>query len=196
MKFDSGRLIDIRIAHPEGDRKITVRWPTDEEWCEYSSRRQVLIRQLGPAETETEVSGAEDAALELLKRIQQEGPELDKYEAAWVVERLSRAQVTDVRREDDAIVVEMRVPGGMVAHRLRVPTLAEVAAYRRSFARLIDRRGGRQLLRVNLSASGQLYDKVAVGTEGYESPAPIIHKAAAISELLAFLEEESGLGEA
>lgn len=196
MAFDAARTIEVRIAHPDGDKRVTVRWPTDEEWCEYSHRRQVLIRQLTPSETETEVAGAEEAAAELLARIRQDdGPEVDKYEAAWVVDRLSRARLTDIRREDGAIAVEMEVLGAVVKHWMRVPTMAEIAGYRRSFARLIERRGGRQVLRVNLRAAGELYDKIVQRSEGYGSSVPVIHKATAVSELLAFLEEEAGLGE-
>jgi len=190
--FDTKREIEISVLHPAGKKACRVRWPSDEEWIEHSARRRVVVSQLSRDESVTEILDGERAAGELLAkiRIDKDGPDLDEYEASYVIERLSRAQVDDCARADGGVGVTLKVPGVVTKHVLRVPSLAEVVNYRRGFSRLVENRRGKQLLKINLRAAGEFYDKLSQSKEGYAVEVPVIHKAAVVTELLVYLEAE------
>jgi hypothetical protein len=190
--FDTNREIEVSVLHPAGKKTCRVRWPSDEEWIEHSARRRVVVSQLSRDESVTEILDGERAAGELLAkiRIDKDGPDLDEYEASYVIERLSRAQVDDCARADGGVGVTLKVPGVVTKHVLRVPSLAEVVNYRRGFSRLVENRRGKQLLKINLRAAGEFYDKLAQSKEGYAVEVPVIHKAAVVTELLVYLEAE------
>jgi len=190
--FDTKREIEVSVLHPSGKKTCRVRWPSDEEWIEHSARRRVVVSQLSRDESVTEILDGERAAGELLAkiRIDKDGPDLDEYEASYVIERLSRAQVDDCARADAGVGVTLKVPGVVTKHVLRVPSLAEVVNYRRGFSRLVENRRGKQLLKINLRAAGEFYDKLVQSKDGYAGEVPVIHKAAVVTELLVHLESE------
>ncbi len=190
--FDTKREIEISVLHPSGKKACRVRWPSDEEWIEHSSRRRVVVSQLSREESVTDIVDGERAAAELLAKIRldNDGPELDEFEAAYVIDRLSRAQVQECERADGGVAVSLKVPGSATTHVLRVPSLAEVVAYRRSFSRIVENRRGKQLLKINLRAAGEFYDKLIQSKDGYVGDVPVIHKAAVVTELLVYLESE------
>jgi hypothetical protein len=190
--FDTKREIEVSVLHPAGKKACRVRWPSDEEWIEHSARRRVVVSQLSREESVTDVVDGERAAAELLAkiRIDKDGPDLDEYEASYVIERLSRAQVDDCARADGGVGVTLKVPGVVTKHVLRVPSLAEVVNYRRGFSRLVENRRGKQLLKINLRAAGEFYDKLVLSKDGYAGDVPVIHKAAVVTELLGYLESE------
>ena len=86
----------------------------------------------------------------------------------------------DVVPEAGAFRVTLRVPGGLTAHLLRMPSAREVIEYRRGFARVLDLPFNKQELTVNLAAAGALYKKLVESTEGYAGEVPIIHQAVAV----------------
>jgi hypothetical protein len=190
--FDTKREIEVSVLHPSGKKVCRVRWPSDEEWIEHSARRRVVVSQLSREESVTDIVDGERAAAELLSKIRldKDGPELDEYEAAYVIDRLSRAQVEDCTRADGGVAVALKAPGAVTRHVLRVPSLAEVVGYRRSFSRIVENRRGKQLLKINLRAAGEFYDKLVQSKDGYTSEVPVIHKAAVVTELLVYLESE------
>jgi hypothetical protein len=55
----------------------------------------------------------------------------------------------------------MRVPGGLTAHVVRMPSAKDVIEYRRGFARVLDLTYNRQELTINLRAGG-LYHRAAL----------------------------------
>jgi hypothetical protein len=190
--FDTKREIEVSVLHPSGKKTCRVRWPSDEEWIDHSSRRRVVVSQLSREESVTDIVDGERAAAELLAKIRldKDGPEIDEYEAAYVIDRLSRAQVEECRRAEGGVEVSLKVPGGAARHVLRVPSLAEVVTYRRSFSRIVENRRGKQLLKINLRAAGEFYDKLVQSKDGYAGEVPVIHKAAVATELLVHLESE------
>lgn len=190
--FDVTQPIQIRVRTSDGIKSLRVRFPADEEWIERQRRRKVLIRHVGRGVTETIVSVGEDADAELLAKIREDdGQEVDPYEASRVIEQLAQADVDDAAVEGDSVRVVLRVLGGMATHVLRMPTARDMIEYRRRFARVLDLPYGKQELRVNLEVAGELYRKLAVSTEGYVGAVPIVHQAvalkAAIDELEALL---------
>jgi hypothetical protein len=181
--FDLNRPIEIKLRSPEGDKAVTVRFPTDEEWVERQRRRKIIIKQLGRGVSETVIPGSEDADAELLAKLRVgDGPEVDAFEATHILEQLSQADVDDVIQEAGAFRVLVRVPGGLTTHLLRMPSAKDVIEYRRAFARILDLPFNKQELTVNL------YQKLCQATEGYAGAVPIIHQAVAVKAAIDALE--------
>ena len=159
--FDASRQISIKLNTPEGTKAVTVRFPTDEEWTERKRRRKIIIKQLGRGISETVIPGSEEADAELLAKLRVgDGPEVDGFEATRILEQLSQADVDDALQEAGAFRVLVRVPGGLTAHLLRMPSAKDVIEYRRAFARILDLPFNKQELTVNLGAAGTLYPKL------------------------------------
>jgi len=187
--FDASKPITVNLRTPDGLKAIRLRFPTDEEWIERQKRRKVLIKQLGRGVSETIVSGGEDADAALLAKIREEdGPEVDAFEASRVIEQLSQADIDDVVQEGDRFQVTLRVLGGTVTHEIRMPSAKDVFDYRRSFARVLDLPYNRQELTINLGAAGALYKKLAESTEGYAGEVPVIHQAVAVKAAIDALD--------
>lgn len=187
--FDTSRQVEIKLQSAEGTKAITVRFPTDEEWVERQRRRKVIIKQLGRGVSETVVPDSQDTDAALLAKIRVgEGPEVDGFEATRILEQLSQADVDDVIPEAGAFRVLVRVPGGITAHVLRMPSAKDVIEYRRAFARILDLPFNKQELTVNLSAAGDLYKKLCQETEGYAGAVPIIHQAVAVKAAIDALD--------
>jgi hypothetical protein len=194
--FDAGRPVEVQLRSAEGTKTVKVRFPTDEEWTERQRRRKIIIKQLGRGISETVIPHSEDVDAALFAKIQAgEGPEVDPFEASRIVEQLSQADVDDVVPEAGAFRVVLRVPGGLTAHVVRMPSAKDVIEYRRGFARVLDLPFNKQELTVNLAAAGALYQKLVAAAEGYAGAVPIIHQAvavkAAIDALDAGFQEDS-----
>jgi len=192
--FDAGRQIVFKIQSPEGAKAVRLRFPTDEEWIERQRRRKIIIKQLGRGMSETIVPDSEEADAELVARLRRDddGPEIDGFEATRILEELSRAEVDDVVAEGGDFRVTLRVPGAMTAHTLRMPTAKEIIQYRRAFARIVDLPFNKQQLSINLEAAADLYKKLCKETAGYSGAVPVIHQAVAVKAAIDALE--SGLG--
>lgn len=187
--FDASKPITVNLRTPDGLKAIRLRFPTDEDWIERQKRRKVLIKQLGRGVSETIVSGGEDADAALLAKIREEdGPEVDDFEASRVIEQLSQADVDDVVQEGDRFRVTLRVLGGTVTHEVRMPSAKDVFDYRRSFARVLDLPYNRQELTINLGAAGALYKKLAESNEGYAGNVPVVHQAVAVKAAIDALD--------
>ncbi len=187
--FDAGRQVEVQLRSAEGTKTVKVRFPTDEEWTERQRRRKIVIKQLGRGISETVIPSSEDVDAALLAKIRvEEGKEVDAFEASRIIEQLSQADVDDVVPEAGAFRVSMRVPGGLTAHLLRMPSAKDVIEYRRGFARVLDLPFNKQELTINLAAAGALYQKLAQSTEGYAGAVPIIHQAVAVKAAIDALE--------
>jgi hypothetical protein len=181
--------VDIRLRSAEGTKTVKVRFPTDEEWTERQRRRKIVIKQLGRGISETVIANAEDVDAALFAKIRSgEGPEVDPFEASRILEQLSQADVDDVIPEAGAFRVVMRVPGGLTAHVVRMPSAKDVVEYRRGFARVLDLPFNKQELTVNLAAAGALYQKLAQASEGYDGAVPIIHQAVTVKAAIDALD--------
>jgi hypothetical protein len=191
--FDCGREVEMTIRTAAGAKTVKVRFPKDEEWIDRQRRRKVVIKQLGRGVSETTIPHGERADEELLNKIRiGEGPELDAFEAAKIIEELSTADVDDVTLDAAGFRVALRVPGGSTAVVVSVPTAKDVFEYRRSFARILDMPFGKQELTVNLGAAATLFGRIVKGTEGYAGDkVPVVHQTAVVKAALEALD--SGL---
>jgi hypothetical protein len=193
--FDSCKTIDIKLQSADGIKKISVRFPTDEEWIERQRRRKVIIKQLGRGASETIIPDSDEIDAELVAKLRDgdAGPEVDGFEAMRILEQLSQAEVDDVVAEEGAFRVFLRVPGALTQHLLEIPSAKDVIHHRKAFARVVDLQFNKQSLSVNLQAAADLYKKLSREVKGYAGDVvPIIHQAAAVQAAIGALE--SGLG--
>lgn len=187
--FDRERQVDVVLRAPEGTKTVRVRFPSDEEWTERQRKRKVVIKHLGRGVTESSVPNSVPVDEELFRKIAiGEGPEVDAFEAARIIDELSFCEVDNVTEEAEGYRISLRVPGGTVAVILRIPSAREVFDYRRSFARVLDLPFGRQEMTINLGAVSMLFGKILVRSEGYAGDVPVIHQSVALQAMLDKLE--------
>ena len=94
-----------------------------------------------------------------------------------------------VEREGIDYRIGMKVPGARVTHVLRMPTAKEMQDHERASTSVIAARRSVET-RAFLEPSGALYDKVHVSHDGYAGAVPIVHKSAAVSEVIGYLAIE------
>ena len=80
----------------------------------------------------------------------------------------------------------MKVPGARLTHVLRMPTAKEIQDHERASTSVVAARRSVET-RAFLEPSGALYDKLHVSHDGYGAAVPIVHKSAAVSEVIAQL---------
>jgi len=184
--FNAANQFEIHLRSAQGSKTVKVRFPTDEEWIERQRRRKVIIKYLGRGVSETTVPNSEetDAALVAKLRLDEDGPEVDPFEASRIVEQLSQAEVDETIREAGGFRVLLRVPGGTTVHVLGMPSERDVIQFRRAFARILDLPHNRQEISTNLRAAGELYQKLCQQTEGYADGVPIVHQAVAVNAVI------------
>ena len=188
--FDSSKQFVVKILSG-GEKQCTVRYPSDTEWGERAQKQKLVRRLLGRSKSQYEALNGETVDAELLARIRldEDGAPFDEAEAAKVIARLERVTVAAVERTGNKYRIELAVPGGRTVHVLRIPSQKDVLEYSRASIHVTDGRR-QQEIRVSLEPAGRLYDKLVESTEGYAGAVPVIHKSAAISELLAEIDSE------
>src|SRR3954454_21013528 len=97
--FDTTQEISLKVVTPSGDRNVIVSFPTDEQLADRSSKMKLVVRQIGRGKSVTEPQANEQLDHELLTKIKVSGDDLDEYEAAQVIGRLVRCDVTDSLRD-------------------------------------------------------------------------------------------------
>ena len=108
--FDSCGEFEISIR---GGKSVTLRYPTDDQMARYQARVKIVTKRVGRDGTTTDIQGVEAAALELWEAIRVSGDDLDEFEAAYVVERLTTAEADEVEREGDDFRIHLDLIGGM-----------------------------------------------------------------------------------
>jgi hypothetical protein len=187
--FSTTKTYIIEILS-EGIKECPVRWPTDEEWATFFRMRRIVRKQLGGGRARTEFPDNEKAAGLLLAKIRMDeaGPLFDDSEAEDIIDRLSRCDLVDVYREGATFVIEQQLLGGVeVKHVLRIPSAKQRRRYENSSSQSTD--GNRErVTKLFVEPGGELYDACVVSTEGYEGPVPVVHKWAAVSEMLSAID--------
>jgi hypothetical protein len=107
-----------------------------------------------------------------------------------VIGRIERCAVANVEREGINYRIEMKVPGARVSHVLRMPTAKEMQDHERASTSVVAARRSVET-RAFLEPSGALYDKLHISHDGYAGGVPIVHKSAAVSEVIAQLAIEA-----
>jgi hypothetical protein len=185
--FDASKQYEVPIISG-GEKRCTVRFPSDEEWIARAAKQRTIQHILGRGKTRAETLNAEQIDAELFGkiRVDRDGPEFDAAEAAAVIARLERAQILEVYRVGDGFKITMRVPGAVTEHILKMPKRGDVDAYAAASMSVTSGRR-QQEIRVNLAPSGELYDAIHTSHSGYAGAVPIVHKDAAVFEVIAQL---------
>jgi hypothetical protein len=185
--FDAAKPFVVPILSG-GEKTCEVRFPTDDEWCSWARGQRTVRRFLGRGKSQSEDLDLPKINAELFAKIRtdEDGPEFDDAEAGMVIGRIERCTVVSVEREGINYRIDMKVPGAHVTHVLRMPTAKEMQDHERASTSVV---AGRRSIetRAFLEPSGALYDKLHVSHEGYAGAVPIVHKSAAVSEVIAQL---------
>jgi hypothetical protein len=188
--FDAGRPFVVPILSG-GEKSCEVRFPSDEEWCAWARAQRTVRRFLGRGKSQSEDLDLPKINAELFAKIRtdKDGPEFDDAEAGMVIGRIERCAVANVEREGINYRIEMKVAGARVTHVLRMPTAKEMQDHERASTSVVAARRSVET-RAFLEPSGALYDKLHVSHDGYAGAVPIVHKSAAVSEVIAHLAIE------
>lgn len=190
FQFDTSVPRKINLPGPE-KKSVTVRYPTDAQWCDRQKARKAIVKNLGRGQSETTSQPGDEKDLEILASIAETDiTGWDGSEAAQVLDFLSKARVDDVEAEGTVYTIVLDVLGGVTRHSLRMPTAKQLVEYRRGLYRMIDLPHNKQEIRVNLQAAGDFYDLVKDHSAGYVNGTPLPHKVAAVQEMVRTFEAE------
>lgn len=175
-----------------GKKTCTVSFPTDEQWCTWARAQRTVRNFLGRGKSQAEEVNLPQINAELFGKIRvgDAGSGFDEAEAGLVIARIERASVVSAEREGNGYRIAMRVPGATVTHVLRMPTAKEMQEHERASTSVVSGRRSVEI-RAFLEPSGLLYDKLHVSHEGYAEAVPVVHKSAAVSEVIAQLAIEA-----
>jgi len=189
--FDATKPIVVPILSG-GEKRCEVRFPTDDEWCAWARAQRTVRHFLGRGKSQSEDLDLPKINAELFAKVRtdKDGPEFDDAEAGLVIGRVERCAVTGIDRQGNNYRIDMKVPGARVAHVLRMPTAKEMQDHERASTSVVAARRSIET-RAFLEPSGLLYDKLHVSHDGYAAAVPIIHKSAAVSEVIAQLAIEA-----
>lgn len=191
--FNTASQIVTSIRRSDGEKPITMRWPTDEEWIQRQRGWFLYVTRLGRGVSENTVDSEKaDAALYNSIRLA-DSPDLSPLEASKLIQTLTECSIMNVTLGADDALVEMRVLNNEpVTHRLTLPTTADVMQFRRSSMRSLDLPHGRQQMRLNLQPGLEMYNRCHVESTGYANGVPVIHKDAAIRAVIDACETPQG----
>jgi hypothetical protein len=189
--FDSSKPFVVPILSG-GEKRCEVRFPCDEEWGAWARAQRTVRHFLGRGKSQSEDIDLPKVNAELFNkiRVDRDGPEFDDAEAGMVIGRIERSQVSGIEREGNNYRIAMKVPGAKVTHTLRMPTAKEMQEHERASTSVVAARRSVET-RAFLEPSGALYDKLHISHEGYNGAVPIVHKSAAVSEVIAQLGIEA-----
>ena len=189
--FDATKPIVVPILSG-GEKRCEVRFPTDDEWCAWARAQRTVRHFLGRGKSQSEDLDLPKINAELFAKVRtdKDGPEFDDAEAGLVIGRVERCAVTGIDRQGNNYRIDMKVPGARVAHVLRMPTAKEMQDHEKASTSVVAARRSVET-RAFLEPSGALYDKLHVSHAGYAGDVPIVHKSAAVSEVVAQLAIEA-----
>jgi hypothetical protein len=182
--FDRNKELVIRIVSG-GVKECLVRFPTDKEWCDRTRRQKVVRQQITGGKFRTDILNAEKSDAELLAKIRKDdGPAFTESEASKVISRIESCEIIDSVRDGDGFLITIKSLGQETKHRVRIPTEDESRKFSRTATNPVSSRRMEETT-VSLEPSGEMYDKICLGSEGYENgDVPITHKDVIVVETL------------
>jgi hypothetical protein len=191
MQFDTKATLRIGILSGSLDRKVcVVQYPTDDQWTDRTRKLKMVRQAMGRGKSRPVPQHQEsvDAALFAAIRQDADGVPFDAAEAADVIDRLDRAEVTAAKRGPDGFEFSLlAMKKSETEHVLRVPSKQQMLDHQRASIWRED--GGRfQEIRVSMGPSIELYDALLVRNSGYAGAVPANHKYAIAFELLQEVE--------
>ena len=190
--FDRTKNIVITLKHPDGDKKVEVRYPTDDELIRRQLKRKIFIKQQGRGASDTDIPDYSDDDLAIFNKLREgecKDVDVDGYEATLVIERICRAEVLadGVEESSGSYLVKLQIPGGEATHTIKVPSARQLFKYRRAFSSVRDLPRGRQEMTIHMEAAGELYDAMMSKTTAYpqaEGAVPINHKVVVVKTVI------------
>lgn len=187
--FDTTREYKFKVPSPNGIAETVVKFPTDEQWLEYHRSRRVIEKSLGRNQSEVTIVGGEQAAAKLFSSVANgSAGKLDSSQVEIVIDRMASVKVESVEDEGGSYRVMLRFFAGSGAHVLKMPTAKQMKEAEAA-TRVIGGKFGSTEIRVNLEAFSALYGEMAISSEGYAGPVPILHKHAAVQAVLSELRD-------
>jgi hypothetical protein len=179
----------------QGMTLVHVTWPSDELWTKRAKARRVLTRLLGRGQQEVDVEPG-DSDLDIYKHIRcEDSPDLTAAEATKLMNVVAHTRVANVELGESEAVVSMEVVQRFeVTHRLKIPSAEQQKDCTKAMDRFVGMPHNVFSNTINLSVTGRLWDALKIETENYEGAVPIIHKDAAIREMLQALDRETAEG--
>jgi hypothetical protein len=180
------------------DKTCHVRFPTDAEWCERVRKIRVYRTPVGRDKFKSDAPGQVEVDLALFTKIRLDpdsGVEFDAAEASKVITKLDSCRIIDAARDGNQFRITLEVPLAEVSIVLKSPTQRQAKTYEDSSMSLLSSRRTQEW-RSFLEPAGELFDAVFISQDGYASDThiPVIHKYAAVRELLDQGEESIGEG--
>ena len=182
--FDASQVFVFNIPGNAGLQKVTLRFPTDQEWLAYHKARKVIDKG-----RETEVKNAAEAELALVGAIApQAAADLDVDQRAMICGRLVSSTIEAADIEGPEITIGLRFFGGYTTHRLKMPSAGQL---KRAEAATVPiaLNHGRTEYRTNIETIAAIYDDLKVTVEGYAAGTPIVHKVAVIRACASAIRE-------
>lgn len=209
--FDATQPFIVEISSG-GIRRCELNYPSDQDWKQRAQRQRILQQNLGRGKSTSSLTPIEDWDLELFTKLLRSKPEVefDLFEASMVLDRLAAADVVKSEVTNDSIMVRLAVfgvatgptPGAdfdelfagrrTVTLTLKAPRRKDVIEYGREAVKTVNTRNASET-RVSIEPAERLFDRLLLSSSGYaeNSPIPIVHKDAAIVELIRLQNPEA-----
>jgi hypothetical protein len=117
-----------------------------------------------------------------------ESGDFDDAEKSVAVNRLLRAQVTEVEREGSNFRVTLDTAFGETVHVLSMPKQKDVTQYRGDIISSVEGRR-REEMHFKFEPAEKMYEILKVSADGYDGDIPINHKSAVLTEVLGLTDE-------
>jgi len=178
IKTETGEEIPgfpVVIQNPP--KTAVLRLPTSEEITAYVSTVRLLTRRLGRGRSESQNAENKESQRKLFQKIRiDKGEEFDPAEVDYALTRILAQETLSTEQDGNEFVVTVASIGGRLVHRLRMPTRAELQAYRDNLYKTRQLPHDVEEQRFPPDVPVQFYDAIILSVEGY---APVFNVPAA-----------------
>jgi hypothetical protein len=192
FQFDRSAEFHLSLRLPDGKlTEIALRYPTDEE----AETRRRAVKHVTTNLGRGTLEGRAVPALDVDKRIYEAAklngsPDIDEDTASLLLDRLSQCQVRDVKFEGAKAVVSLKVLGGLVTHRLQIPSPKQVRLMQDAATHTRTLPHSRFEQRHSLLPPAKLWEECQGESEDYANGIPLGHKDVAIRAVVEQLDNE------
>lgn len=167
--------LELSIMRDSGPFKLTMRWPTDEEWAKRHKSRRLIQRDMGRGMSESEPIDNKEFDKTLVREISGDDT-VTPAEATTVLNRLASSNITGLERTEEGFLVRIRTVGNLEMEiKTKCPSTELSAEYKRKLVRIINLQFGQQEFRTNLQCAADLFESIHIPNG--EGRVAIIHKA-------------------
>jgi hypothetical protein len=187
--------IEVKIITETGEKIAHVSFPTDQHWKKRRRAQAPITHSLGRGTSETSLPAIEGVDLDIYNAIKSpESPELDAFEANFVIDRLAQCRAKGVQRNGNNYVVTLATLFGTKTFELRPPSLRQQIEYKRNIAKVLDLPNNAQKTVINLDFAASTFDALLVSKSGDEEVS-LLYKAEASAQVMTEVFRQSEVGE-